>query len=761
MRSAGRVAKEVADALQLPQLSVDASTQFDYVKNLSRERIVELLSAAGLPGLVDFMVASVASLADQATGSAQQLNEKFATTAKFQMTYGSLSLFYGGLESLLGPPKMYQGAHEEKSLYNTMEYEHNAEKDAKVSFTSPNRTTTSSATEWAVVCAADAKAAYPEREGYRTHHPSWCRVIQPLDVMLHEMEEQCNVKLRAASHSELILEELVGGRLYTGPMYIKYNTVLRAKTLEPTLVRFAKDLTRGNTYTTTIHAINSCVIKLSKLTKAGKVWRGIKDATLPKEFWVPNEMGVRGGIEYGFSSTTTDREQALLFADGRESTIFEMQMGMVDRGADLTWLSQYPHEQEVLLPPLTGIEALNLEVDGSMLVIHSRLSLNLASHTLEQVLSRRRKMLMDMVAGIELELRDALGDDKLAFGLGVLKRALAYGPLTKDPEWFNDDENFAVVMQQTLELQQGIAREMGRMSSATTDLNLRGWKLHGSARVLLLAGFLYHRAALAAGAAVHETVAIDLRDAELSTTEAVELAELMRKQPKLTALDVRNNESIGMEGAQALAACIESYRGIVGVTARSVCGITPAASSLEVPRKLGPIAARLVVAELRTFVFAAGVGAAMGDGRSKKEKAAVLHRRGAYAAGDWLPLLWAASENHVEIAKTLLDLGTEINEQQPITQVSAKHSALHVAAQKGCAEIVTLLLERGADRSLRDKHNNTPLMLAEKKKHKETRQATRSRSSSCSMAASARQAPRGCSAAWSSRGRRPTACSTR
>ena len=32
---------------------------------------------------------------------------------------------------------------------------------------------------------------------------------------------------------------------------------------------------------------------------------------LPKEFWVPNEMGVRGGIEYGFSSTTTDKGQAL------------------------------------------------------------------------------------------------------------------------------------------------------------------------------------------------------------------------------------------------------------------------------------------------------------------------------------------------------------------------------------------------------------------------------------------------------------------
>lgn len=202
-------------------------------------------------------------------------------------------------------------------------------------------------------------------------------------------------------------------------MYIKYNTVLRSKSKDPNMLKAAKELTKGNGYPTSIHAINSCVIKLSKLTKAGKVWRGIKGATLPKAFWVPNDMGVRGGIEYAFSSTTVDREQALLYAKGGAgnasdaSTIFEMQMGMVDRGADLTWLSQYPHEREVLLPPLTGIEALGTDVEGSLMIIHSRLSLNLASHTLEQVLSRRRKMLLDMVEGIELEMRDSLGEDQV------------------------------------------------------------------------------------------------------------------------------------------------------------------------------------------------------------------------------------------------------------------------------------------------------------------------------------------------------------
>ena len=109
--------------------------------------------------------------------------------------------------------------------------------------------------------------------------------------MVQVMEDGPNERLRSGGHSEMILEELVAGRLYTGPMYFKYNTVLRAKTRDPQMVRIAKELTKGNGYATSIHAINSCVIKLSKLTKAGKVWRGIKDAMLPKEFWVPTETG--------------------------------------------------------------------------------------------------------------------------------------------------------------------------------------------------------------------------------------------------------------------------------------------------------------------------------------------------------------------------------------------------------------------------------------------------------------------------------------
>ena len=70
--------------------------------------------------------------------------------------------------------------------------------------------------------------------------------------------------------------------------------------------------------------------------KAFRVYRGTKGGILPPQFWKPNEMNVRGGIELGFMSTTTQRDVAIKFASGDEdkpSLVFEIQMGMVDRGA--------------------------------------------------------------------------------------------------------------------------------------------------------------------------------------------------------------------------------------------------------------------------------------------------------------------------------------------------------------------------------------------------------------------------------------------
>ena len=105
------------------------------------------------------------------------------------------------------------------------------------------------------------------------------------------------------------------------------------------------------------------IIKLSRTQRATKVYRGTKGGVLPDKFWVPNAHGVRGGIELGFMSTTTDREVAMHYAksEKKSSVVFEMQMGMVDRGAPLKWCSQFPKEEEILFAPLTGLHDLTLE----------------------------------------------------------------------------------------------------------------------------------------------------------------------------------------------------------------------------------------------------------------------------------------------------------------------------------------------------------------------------------------------------------------
>ena len=132
-------------------------------------------------------------------------------------------------------------------------------------------------------------------------HSDKCRRPMLLAVLGEKMDE-VNERLEGSGHVKMVLEEAIAARLYTGPMYEKYNAALRKASGVDLLVRRFEKLCAGNSYATTIHAINSAVIKLSKLTQAVKCWRGFVGATLPRQFFEPNAAGVRGGIEFGFSS---------------------------------------------------------------------------------------------------------------------------------------------------------------------------------------------------------------------------------------------------------------------------------------------------------------------------------------------------------------------------------------------------------------------------------------------------------------------------
>jgi uncharacterized protein len=71
------------------------------------------------------------------------------------------------------------------------------------------------------------------------------------------------------------------------------------------------------------------------------------------------------------------------------------------------------------------------------------------------------------------------------------------------------------------------------------------------------------------------------------------------------------------------------------------------------------------------------------------------------------PLIQAATDNRLELAKLLLESGANVDAQDRLGK-----SALHYAAQEYHCEMARLLLASGASVDVQDKHGNTPLWRA-------------------------------------------------
>jgi len=246
-----------------------------------------------------------------------------------------------------------------------------------------------------------------------------------MDVKNEELK-----KLNVGEDMLLLKEEMLAACLYTGPMYMKYNSILREllnsinkESSGAQSKAIAKSEAAENTvtvrgrYTTTMHAINSSILKLSKLTVATTVYRGISGGRLAVDF---RELG---GVEIGFMSTTVDRKVALHYAGagkrGKLAILMEMKQGLANaRGANLADLSQYPGEAEILWPPLTAIEVEETVIQKRVLIVRARPTCNTNSLTITEVINKRRKMVHEMLENMELEIqRDldvALHDNKLA-----------------------------------------------------------------------------------------------------------------------------------------------------------------------------------------------------------------------------------------------------------------------------------------------------------------------------------------------------------
>ena len=168
---------------------------------------------------------------------------------------------------------------------------------------------------------------------------SRCRRPKPV-AEFADARADLAAKLAQKGVTPLTDAEFVGCRLYTGPLFVKYNGVLRgAHGRVPAFVATMEEMCRGNLYATTLHTIADGMRRLSLLTPCDHVYRGMSGGRLPPSFSEADPSGAVGGVEFGFMSTTRNKEVAFEYAQ-RCGIVFAIEQGMVDRGASIEWLSR-------------------------------------------------------------------------------------------------------------------------------------------------------------------------------------------------------------------------------------------------------------------------------------------------------------------------------------------------------------------------------------------------------------------------------------
>ena len=316
-------------------------------------------------------------LSDDASASAAKLNEEFVKQGAFTLSYSTdASLYWAGLSRITGAP----GDQTQRPLIEAMEEEHCAEADSRELFQVGNyNTITTSEIEWYFVTRpADGLelleiTEWPgtEREIDRKSH----REALP-DNHFRGAWDHIDRKLLAVGEQPLSVPEFYSLRLYTGPLYKKYNAVLRSGAADNKMLRaFFQELCLGNRYPTTIHVLTAAIIKLGKIVPADKVYRAPGGA-LPKSFWCKDpQAGMQGGLELAFMSTTTAKDEAMEYARRSSGMVlFEISRGS-SRVALRSRGSRNIQTRKRYSSHPSRLEVCGTRVEGAVLIVELRPSM--------------------------------------------------------------------------------------------------------------------------------------------------------------------------------------------------------------------------------------------------------------------------------------------------------------------------------------------------------------------------------------------------
>ena len=243
------------------------------------------------------------------------------TNKSHKYVLGTLDDFFAGPEQRIGTPN--------PRIEEGMETEHCRRGNCETRFTTSNyNLTTWPKLEWEFVVAPKEGVRYPHTPHDKSQWLSWrgplgcrSRVVRG-ECPLEEAKwkgpcgrdaEALNVHVKKpeVTRAGLSRAEVIGLRLYTGPLFVLYNAVLRGFPDKDVALLLDKE-GRENRYETTIFVIASGVTKLSKLTRipeGRKVFRGLGGMVLPRQFW---ELFPECQITFEVAAADADAVKAVL-----------------------------------------------------------------------------------------------------------------------------------------------------------------------------------------------------------------------------------------------------------------------------------------------------------------------------------------------------------------------------------------------------------------------------------------------------------------
>jgi hypothetical protein len=370
-----------------PALRVHASgesNQLDALRIVTTEQMRAAVTASTIA--IEKQLHHVQQLLEQINNAQEKLQAQLdQEPGKYhirKMEIGTVEDFHKGLTDRVGSPNLdYERAMmAEHCTMGAHDYE----------FTTGNyKIATTPKHEWLCIVG--------DQQGQRTacseKDMSHGRRIVPIEDMLMKP---------LAKKSKMTRAEMIAVVLYTGPMFVVYNGILR---------RFPQQLydffsRNDNTFSTTIFVLVSAVQKLSRVMNippGTQLYRGLGGTLeLPDSFNNADENGCTGFTEFGFMSTTADRAVAVQYSGVKDNkpqaSIFEIHPNAIDRGADISEFSQYPGEKEFLFVPMSFLQGegrCRVEVGpggGVLKVISVRININIKGETVEQLTGKKKSM---------------------------------------------------------------------------------------------------------------------------------------------------------------------------------------------------------------------------------------------------------------------------------------------------------------------------------------------------------------------------------